>query len=271
MFSSNDAKRSFVRTYKSSVYDDIWNLVEDYELVQGYAAQYPKKGSSAVSSALDLPRERIRSWVDGEGRPDCYRGLQTALSNGWIIDSWDEESAQALNCLAAWVLSSGGINERFVPTFVTDSDSEYKQLRDYAASAGIRLKRTRDPDGERPPEWRPSSDASVLGRVLYTWTGIKGDKSREATKFPEYLNDVPEPILRSYLQVYAQQRGVYRDDRGEYIQIIAERTDGFRRVLKSHLQSVVENPEEVKGDGWPIRIYGDAMKSLRQYPKIKTS
>lgn len=264
----NRFKTNFVNTYNPPAYDNPLDLIQDFERVQDYAAQHSQQGSQAISTALNFPRERIRSWVDGEGMPDSYRGLQTALSNGWIIDNWDDETAQALNCLAAWVLSSGGINERFVPTFVTGPDKEYEALNGYASLAGIRLDRTRNSDGERPPEWRPSTDASVLGRVLYTWTGIKGDKSCEVTKFPEYLNRAPDHIVRSFVQVYVQQRGVYRDDRGEYIQIIVERTDGFRRILKSYLQSVVDNPDEIKGERWPIRIYGDAMSSLRQYPEI---
>lgn len=269
MLQSDQLKSEFLDLYNPPSYDEPKDAVHDYKRVQKYSANHPQKGSQAVSTALDLPRGRIRSWVDGDGMPDCYRGLQTALSNGWIVDSWEEETARALNCLAAWILSSGGINENFVPTFVTGSEEEYEALRGYAATAGIRLDQTREPDDDRPPEWRPSTDASVLGRVLYTLLEVKGDKSREKVGFPEYLNEVPKPVLEDFLQVYVQQRGVYRDDRGEFIQIVTERTDGFRRALKSRLQSVVNDPDEIRGDDWPIRIYGDAIETLHQYPEIE--
>lgn len=107
--------------------------------------------------------------------------------------------------------------------------------------------------------------------MLYTWLGVKGDKSREKVGFPRYLDEAPEPVLEDVLQVYAQQRGVYRDDRGEYTQIVTERTDGFRRVLKSRLQSVVNESDEIRSDSWPIRSHGDAIETLRQYPEIESS
>ena len=80
------AKKALVRTYASHAYSDPWEAVEDYERVQAVAAKNPQKGSSALSSIIDLPRSRIRSWLDGS-MPNCYRALQTALSNGWIIFS----------------------------------------------------------------------------------------------------------------------------------------------------------------------------------------
>jgi hypothetical protein len=190
-------------------------------------------------------------------------------SNGWIIDNWEQEVARGLNCLGAWILSSGGINDNFVPTFVAEPGDEYEFLRDYASSAGVRLEKTRESNKGRPPEWVPRSDASVLGRLLYTWIGIKGNKSQKKVQFPEYLQEAPDSIVQDFLQVYVQQRGVYRDDRGGCIQISVNRTDSFRRALKSRLQSIVNDPNEIRGEAFPLRICGDAMGTLRQYPTIE--
>jgi len=85
------------------------------------------------------------------------------------------------------------------------------------------------------------------------------------------MDEVLEPVLKDVLQVYVQQRSVYRDDRGEYTQIVTERTDGFRRVLKSRSQTVVNESDEIRGGDWPIRSYGDAIETLRQYPEIESS
>ena len=226
---SNQLRKAFARTYNHPTYDDPHDAMQDYERVQKKAAAHPNKGSSALSSIVELPRGRIRSWIDGDGMPDCYRGLQVVQSNNWIIDSWEQEVARGLNCLAAWILSSGGINENFVPTFVAEPGDEYESLSDYASSAGVRLERTRESDEDRPPEWLPRSNASVLGRLIYTWIGVKGDKSRDKVEFPVYLQEAPDTIVRDFVQIYVQQRGVYRDDRGEYIQISVNRTDSFRR------------------------------------------
>lgn len=52
-------------------------------------------------------------------------------------------------------------------------------------AAGIRLVRTRE-DDNRPDEYRPAEDASVLGRVLSMWTGLQGDKDR-TVRFSRYV------------------------------------------------------------------------------------
>lgn len=257
----------FIRTYSPPTYEDPVDAVEDYERVKEYTAAHPQKKSHAVSNSIDLPRERIRSWVDGDGMPDCYRGLQTALSNDWIVEEWNNETAEALNCLAAWILSSGSINDRWEPTFTTDeNDEEIAALRSYATAAGVRIKRTREPDDDRPPEWKPTKDAAVLGRVLYTLSQVKGDKSREDVDFPEYLNEAPDHIVQAFAQVYVQQRGTVREDRNNEIQIIADRHDGFRRALKRTLQRVVDDPDDIRGEAWPLRVRGEAIETLRQYP-----
>lgn len=265
-------KNDLLQTYNPPSYEEPMDAVRDYERVKRYTARHPQQGSYAVSTAVDLPRERIRSWVDGDGMPDCYRGLQTAYENGWIIEDWRDEKAKALNCLAAWVLSSGGIDDNWVPTFITDSDDrEIEALRRYSRSAGVRLTRTRESDSPRPPEWRPTNAASVLGRVLYTWLRVKGDKTPESVSFPTYLDEAPRSITLAFLRIYVQQRGVRREDRDGQIQIAVNRSDGFRRELKWILQSVVGDPADIRGEAWPLRIRGEAVEMLRRYPEISTS
>lgn len=261
-------RTDFIQTYSPRFYDNPCDLVRDYQRVQRYAAANPNQGSYTVSKAVGLPRGRIRAWVDDDGMPDCYRGLQTALSQGWIIERWDNETGYALNCLAAWIISSGSINKNWVPTFVADDDRAATALRRYASSANARLQKLRARDEHRATEWRPRNNASVLGRVLYTWTGIKGDKQKKEVSFPEYLGDAPDHITRAFAQIYVQQRGVYRDDRGEFVQISVTRNESFFRALKACLQRLVENEDDIRGDGWPLRIYGDAIETLRQYPEI---
>ncbi|MFQ3319123.1 MAG: hypothetical protein ACI80F_001183 [Natronomonas sp.] len=71
------AKRALVRTYNTPSYTDPWDAVAEYERVQRAAAEHPNKGSAALSKVVGLPRGCIRSWVDVDGMPDCYRSLQT--------------------------------------------------------------------------------------------------------------------------------------------------------------------------------------------------
>ncbi|CAI50771.1 uncharacterized protein NP_5360A [Natronomonas pharaonis DSM 2160] len=262
------AKRKLVDTYDNPSYEDPWDAVEDYEHVQRYTAAHPQQGSQAVSTATDLPRGRIRSWVDSDGMPDCYRGLQTALTNGWILDSWSDETARPMAMLAAWTLASGSINEHWTPTWVTDGDDEADALRHHADRANVVIEQAREAEDDRPAEWRPAESASVLGRVLYTWLGHRGDKNH-AVPFPAFLESAPDQIRLDFARVHTQQRGIIRDDRPDrFVQIMAERSEGFRRALKELLQSVVGNPDDIRGDSWPLRIYGDAIDTLRQYPEL---
>lgn len=77
-------------------------------------AGHPDKASSALSSEVDFPRGRIRPWVDGDSKPDCLRGLETAQEHGWILDTRDDEQARPLIILAVWIPASGSIDSEDV-------------------------------------------------------------------------------------------------------------------------------------------------------------
>lgn len=256
------AKRALVRTYNTPAYVDPWDAVEDFESVQEVAAKHPNKGSSALSSIVELPRNRIRPWLD-DSMPDCYRALQIALSNGWIIESWDDETAAGLNALAAWLCSSGSVNDNWVPMFVADAPGEIGLLKAAARTANVRLTRTRS-DPDRPTEWRPVESASILGRVLYTWTGVRGDKSPDVAQFPRYVQFAPEWVAADFAKVYVHQRATVRDDRDGALQIQEIRTDRYRRKLVELLERVVSTPDEIRGESWPVFIRGDAIDELLQ-------
>lgn len=260
---SSEAKRELVRTYSPPSYADPWQLVDDYERVIAYSANHPNKGSSAISSALNLPRGRIRPWLN-DSQPDCYRALQTALDNTWIVDDWSQSEADALNRLAAWQLSSGSIDDRWVPTFITNDDrDEISRLHDIGRGAGVDLELTRRDDDTRPMEWRPTNDGAVLGRVLYTWTGVRGYKTSDVVQFPRYPRLAPHHIVKRFVQVYVQQRGVYRTDKGEFIQIAEHRSDRYRDALTDCIRRVTSDTDAVRATSWPIRIYEPALSELK--------
>ena len=81
-------ERKLARTYNHPSYDDPWEVVEDYQQVQTYTARHPDAGSSAVGQALNLPRGRVRPWLDG-AMPDAMRALDTCWTRGWLPDDWD--------------------------------------------------------------------------------------------------------------------------------------------------------------------------------------
>jgi hypothetical protein len=133
-------------------------------------------------------------------------------------------------------------------------------------AAGIRLVRTRE-DDNRPDEYRPAEDASVLGRVLSTWTGLQGDKDR-TVRFPRYVRFASKEVVRDFCRVYVAQRGVKREHAREFVQIAATRSEAFRRDLLDQLRRVVDDPELVRGESWPVRIYQPARSQLAGYPDL---
>lgn len=254
------AKKALVRTYDPPGYADPWDCVQDYDRVQRAAADHPNKGSQALSTVVELPRSRIRPWLDG-AQPDCYRGLQTALDRGWILDGWSSDEARALNRLAAWLLASGSIDQtNRQASFVVDTEAIGEQLVDLFATFDLRV-RIVDRDG-RPPEYIPREDATVLGRVLQTWTGLDGDKSALGTRFPEYLQFAPEGIARQFVKTYVSLRATVRKDRGGRLQLQADRTERFRQELVALLKRVVADPDDIRGTTWPVGIVGGAAEQL---------
>jgi len=179
-------------------------------------ADRPDKASSALSSGVNLLRGRIRPWVDGESKPDCLRGLGTAQGHGWILDTWDDEQARPLIILAAWILASGSTDDtNYVPLFVADSEAEIETLRAAATEAGIIFRRPRDDEADRAVEWKPREDASALGRVLHTWTGVGGDRQLNLMRFPTFPEYAPGWVARTVARTYVSLRGVQRPDKPE--------------------------------------------------------
>lgn len=66
------------RTYSHPSYDDPWNAVEDHRRVIAYVAEHPTRGSQAIATALDLPRGRIRPWLEDGAMPDGRRTITVA-------------------------------------------------------------------------------------------------------------------------------------------------------------------------------------------------
>ena len=116
------------RTYTTKSYPDPWQAVEDYQRVLEYIAENPQKGSSAVSSALELPRGRVHPWMNGS-RPAPVRAVQIAEGQEWLPLTTEEDDAVWFTELVAWIFSRGSITEAdYSPSFVCSSESEQSRL-----------------------------------------------------------------------------------------------------------------------------------------------
>jgi hypothetical protein len=205
--------RAFVRTYDHPAYADPWRAVEDYQRVRDFQAQHPDMGSAAVASRLDLPRGRIRRWMEGS-RPDCLRGLQTADDHGWITLDPRSDVFRGLNALLAWIASGGSIErEWYVPSWTIRNEADHELLDRAAEYAGTELDFVRGRSEGRAMELKPVQDGAVLGRVLTVLGAPRGEKNAQnPTTLPDYLADAPERIAQEFVQVYVHNRGHVRAD-----------------------------------------------------------
>ncbi|MBX0297868.1 hypothetical protein [Haloarcula nitratireducens] len=262
---------SFAGTYNSSSTASSWELVQQYQRVLEYTSKNPNKGSSAVASALNLPRSRIRSWVDGDGRPDAVRGIQRAESHGLLDLSWEGQTLRSLTTLVAWIFSGGSINEVYVPSFALsggDRDIVESALEDLGAgwtefNAG---------ESDRVTELRPTEDASVLGRLLLTLGAPLGAKNRETDlQLPRYLHDAPEELRLLFARTYIGNRATDRADRPKTpIQLAEKRSPVFREELRSFFESLV-GEGEVRGEAESYRLSAEAVDKLALKPVVISS
>ncbi len=238
--------KAVARTYGGE--RDPWERVQEYQRVIKYAAEHPNKASTAVSSALDLPRGRIRSWVDGDGMPDPMRGIQICESHGWLDVDYTEPPCTGLNVLVAWVFSGGSINESYVPSFAVESGAS--SILDTAFDhVGVRHTMFREDDDRRATEIRPADDASALGRLLVALGAPTGNKNPDAQmSLPEYLREAPFVTRLDFARTYLRNRGAVRTDRkNRPVQFREDRSRQYRAELRSFLRAVAGREEYVRG------------------------
>ena len=117
-------------------------------------------------------------------------------------------------------------------------------------------------------ERKPREDASVLGRVLHTWTGVAGDKQPNLTRFPTFPEYAPAWVARPVARTYVALRGVDRSDKsGRRVQIQEDRSAQFRERVISLLERV-GSPHTVRGDSWPIYVVDETAESLYELPEV---
>jgi len=251
---------ALARTYNAQSYADPWDAVEDYNRVMEYSGQHPNKGSCAVATALDLPRSRVRPWLD-DARPDPVRAVQVADRHDWLRLDYHDQQFQALNRLVAWVFSGGSIaEESWVPQFALDGTSDKERLTTHFNVLGIEWTTVHDDDRSRSTELRPTEHASVLGRVLSVLGApVSGKDSTTDLSLPAYLDAAPTEIRHAFADVYLQNRAVEHDDK-RTLTINEERSAAFRRELAALLRDL--SGESVTAAEKYVTISADARTAL---------
>lgn len=257
------------RTYNARAYADTWDLVLDYFDVLDYHARHPSRGSTAVGNALDLPRSRVRSWLEGSV-PDPVRGIQRAEHRGWLEPDLDSTTFQGLNGLAAWVYSGGSIDSQwYIPRFaVDDADTEARIDRAFDA-VGVEYDFTRSAATDRATEYRPVEDAAVLGRVLAVLGAPVGAKNeRRRITLPDYLEAAPETVRREFIATYLGNRG-QRSTRKSTVTFREDRSGRYLRSLADLFQDCTG--ERVTVSGKNVIVSGAAARVIDSWPPVLES
>lgn len=257
-----DAK-ALARTYNPPSYPDPWECVEDYQRVIEYAAANPQKGSQAVSTSLDLPRSRIRPWLN-DSIPDVVRGIQTAEANSWLTDHATPEQSRAFTQLAAWLLSGGSLHlsETGARTsFIIDKPHLQDLFDDLATTAQIDYKLIREDVSEQAAEARPTTDASVLARVFHALglpTGPKNETTLDG--LPAFVSELNDAERQAFVRVYVLNRGAEHQDK-DTLTIREKRSEAYLSDLTQLLWNVAGDP--VTRSGKTITISAAAARELR--------
>jgi len=225
---------ALAETYNTPGVQSPLEAIDAYEEYQREWAN-SELGSYAISTRMELPRGRIRTWKEG-GKPDVVRGIETAREHGWLEADVDGEIFAALNRLVAGVFSGGSISDQtFMPSFSAPDDRVDAQLRAdlETLGSGCRIAHSNSGNVE---ELVPKTDASVLGRVLVALGAPKGPKVENARRLPSYLYQHAESTQHEFARVYVANRAVYRADR-DIMQIQEKRSDRYLDALAELLQS----------------------------------
>jgi len=250
---------TLARTYDPPSYDDPWAAVEDYQRVLDYTAAHPDLGSSAVASRLDLPRSRLRAWMNGS-RPDAVRGVQTAEANNWLAAHATPETKQALVKLAAWVLSGGSLHIGDSPHVYFSLDHDDGRFAQVAAAAGVDYDIVNDTSAKRATEARPTTDGAILARVLAAM-GVPANSTAKqtATSLPEFVAELDGPLLDAFARVYVLNRGAIHPDK-ETLTIREHRPTAYLRELAAVLQAAAGEP--VTYTGQTVTVSAAAARKL---------
>jgi hypothetical protein len=225
---------------------EVWSRVDQYREVQEYLADHPERGSTAVATALELSRNRIREWVDGDGRPDAVRAIRKAKALEWFDATPGDPRFEALAVCHAWIYAGGGIAEKnYRPTFtIQESDPEWL-LTEALDTLGVEYHRYREGVDSRGTEIVPADHGALLGRflvgVLDAPLGAKNEY--RPTGVPTWLQRAPRETKRRWARIYVTVRGV---DRNGDVQLTEQRDTNYRQSLVEFLRSVVDLPDTVR-------------------------
>ncbi|WP_227132308.1 sister chromatid cohesion protein PDS5 [Halorubellus salinus] len=267
-------------TYPRNGELEAWSRVQEYRRVQDYCADHPEEGSHAVSTALELPRSRIRPWIDGDAKPEPIRAIDTARDLGWLDVDVDTEGGHAWTRLIAWIYAGGSLAaDTYQPRFYARTDQRKQfvksemdilasALSDVGASYRIIKRTEKAPEemygDERVNEIVVRENATLLGRCFAAAGAHVGAKTHEEPSgLPEWLFDASPETRAAWCRVYLLNRGTFREREPAWA-MKEERADSYHEDVK-RLFTALTHPEVVSRSGHTIFLHSRALDALLDY------
>lgn len=220
-------------TYSTPGQIAAWDAVEQYRRVQRVASRNPNAGSVALASKLELPRGRIRPWLDGSA-PDVVRGLVTAHEHRWF----DTDRIPAWTTLVAGILGGGSIAaETYSPEWTTTPTAAVERIQDALDELDVGHQEVCREN--RPDSIRPAEDQSVLGRALVALGAPAGNKNTDSEPLPEWLLTTPIQARLVAVEVLVLYRGQAFEEK-DTVELFETRSRAFRESVADLIGSVVD-------------------------------
>ncbi len=237
----------------------------------GWRGKYPEKGSSAASSALDMPRGRLRAWFDG-AKPDPAHAVEAADMNGWLDAAPGDRIFAALTICHGWVVAGGSIEAtRWMPMFVVGDGDPVAGLRDCLDDLGVGVSISREGSERRAHELRPSVNGPVLGRFLHAILGAPlGRKTDGDLSLPRWLREAPFDTRLRWARTVVSLRGTPIDPaRGYRLQMREEdRPRDWYDSLGELFRELVGEADEIVVGEQSVRFRERAAAMLDVVPSL---
>lgn len=261
--------KAFANTYGGE--RDGWERVQEYQRVLEYTANHPNRGSSAVSSALDLPRGRIRPWMESGAKPDPMNGLQELATLDWVGLDWEQSPFWEFNILVSWIFAGGSVTVSYVPFFAVADADQRDLVESVLVNLNLEYRLEREDEPKRATEVVPREHATILGRMLLALGAPFGEKNPDSRiELPTYLSVAPASVRLNFARTYVWLRGIEFPDReNQPIMLREDRSPEFKRELRAFLRTLT-GPSEVTGSVTSPSLYlsPEGARILHQRPDL---
>lgn len=258
-YSLSVIEQRLARTYDHPSYEDPYEAVQDYRRVQRAVANHPEKGSAALASIVELPRSRIRGWVDTESHcmPDAARAISNAHTKGWLDPTGT--TARALAALAGHLLGGGGITERnYVPSICEGRRVPPATIESVLQQLDVPTTRRHTDSDNRTTEVVPTESASLLGRTMCAWGCPVGGRD-EIDALPDLLDRIGPAGQTAFLEAYILHRGVNYPDKAT-TRLQGEQPQAFHQAIAKLIESVTGAAAQPSDRG--VTVSAAAMRAL---------